>query len=159
VVGAGHSLRGVDDAENAVLVTADLAGTVMVRGPGAGGDSTASAVVSDIVATVGAPHEPPPVPTATLALGDQRSVERGGYVRVRLRAVADAAQLVLQALDDRGIPVEMSTLFRPAGQDAEHLALLTGPVAREILEHACETLDSLSAVDEVVTVMDCLGAD
>ena len=49
---AGHLLHDVDDADNAVIISSDLAGTVMLRGLGAGGASTASAVVSDLVTAV-----------------------------------------------------------------------------------------------------------
>jgi homoserine dehydrogenase len=159
VVRAGHQLFGVDDAENAVVITADLAGRVSLRGPGAGGDSTASAVVSDIVATAADPGHAPPLPTAAITVGDDGAVERGGYIRVRLHPVADAAQLVLQALEDRGLTVQESALSASAGDGAAQLALVTGVVAREMLARACETLDSLAMVDEVVTVLDCVGPD
>jgi homoserine dehydrogenase len=159
VVRAGHALHGVDGSENAVLITSDLAGRVSLRGPGAGGDSTASAVVSDIVATAANPRLLPPLPMAGVSAGDDGAVERGGYVRVRLHRVADAAPLVLQALEDRGLAVEASTLVADAGGGPEHVALLTGVVARDMLARACETLDSLPMVDEVVTVMDCVGPD
>jgi homoserine dehydrogenase len=155
VVRAGHSLYGVDDCENAVLVNSDLAGRVTISGLGAGGDSTASAVVSDIVATVIDRAQPPPLPASALNAGDNGAVERGGYVRVRLHAVADASQLVLQAMEDRGLTVLESTVV--PGADGDHLALLTGAAARDMLERACETLDSLAAVDEVASVMDAVG--
>ncbi len=159
VVRAGHRLFGVDDAENAVVITSDLAGQVTLSGAGAGGDSTASAVVSDVVATVANPHLLPPLPTAAISAGDDGAVERGGYVRVRLEPVADAAQLVLQALEDRGITVQASTLVPAVADSTEQLALITGVVAREMLARACDTLDSLPMVDEVVAVFDSVGPD
>ena len=150
---ADHPLSGVDDADNAVLISSDLAGRVLLGGRGAGGDSTASAVVSDIVATVRAPSMAPPIPGTAVTVGDGADVERGGYMRVRLRPVAEASQLVLQALEDRGIPVRASTLLAdPDG--GSQLALLTGAVARAMLERATETLDSLAVVAEVAAVMD-----
>jgi len=153
VVRAGHPLHGVDDADNAILVSADLAGPVRLSGVGAGGDSTASAVVSDIVATVRAPATAPPLPTAAVTIGDGGDVERGSYLRVRLRPVAEASELVIQALEDRGIPVRASALAGERGADPQ-LVLLTGSVARAMLERATETLDSLAVVAEVATVMD-----
>src|ERR1019366_391082 len=51
-VATGHLLHDVEDADNAVIISSDLAGRVMLRGLGAGGASTASAVVSDIVTAV-----------------------------------------------------------------------------------------------------------
>ncbi len=155
VVRAGHALYGVDDSDNAVLITSDLAGRIVVSGGGAGGDSTASAVVSDIVATVINPAQRPPLPRSPLIVGDDGAVERGGYVRVRLDPVADAAQLVIQAMEDRGITVRESTLV--PGADGDQLAMLTEAVARDVLERACETLDSLAVVDEVASVMDSVG--
>jgi homoserine dehydrogenase len=153
VVRAGHPLHGVDDADNAVLVSTDLAGPVRLSGVGAGGESTASAVVSDIVATVRAPATAPPLPTVAVTIGDGGDVERGGYLRVRLRPVAEASELVIQALEDRGIPVRASALAGEQGSDPQ-LVLLTGSVARAMLERATETLDSLAVVAEVATVMD-----
>ncbi|HSP65821.1 MAG TPA: hypothetical protein VLO10_06490, partial [Candidatus Deferrimicrobium sp.] len=157
VVRAGHPLHGIDDSENAVLGTSNLAGHVAISGLGAGGDSTASAVVSDIVATAADPHREPPLPTAAITVGDHGAVERGGYVRVRLQPVAEAAQLVLQALEDRGITVEASTLVAAAGDGSQQLALVTGVAPRATLERACETLDSLATVDEVAAVLDSVG--
>jgi homoserine dehydrogenase len=150
---ADHPLSGVDDADNAVLISSDLAGRVLLGGRGAGGDSTASAVVSDIVATVRAPSMAPPIPGAAVTVGDGADVERGGYMRVRLRPMAEASQLVLQALEDRGIPVRASTLLAHPDSGSQ-LALLTGAVARAMLERATETLDSLAVVAEVAAVMD-----
>lgn len=152
VVLPGHPLCGVDDAENALVLRSDLAGSVTMRGPGAGGDSTASAVLSDIVATLRAPGHAPELPSDNLVAGDDGAVERRGYIRVRLRGVAEAGELVIQALEDRGIPVTAS-LGAPGGD----LALLTDPVQRKMLERATETLDSLAVVDGVQTVMDCVG--
>jgi homoserine dehydrogenase len=153
VVLAGHALSGIDDADNALLVNADLAGRVLLSGLGGGGDSTASAVVSDIVATVRAPQQPPRVPTRRLGVGDGAATERCAYIRVRLREVAEAAAMVTQALEDRGVPV----LAVAAPDRSADLAVLTGPVTGEMLERATQTLDSLPAVDEVAAVMDCLG--
>ncbi len=85
VVRAGHPLHGVDDSENAVVVTSDLAGRVTLRGLGAGGDSTASAVVSDIVATAAEPRAPTPVPRTC---GRRRRGRRRRARRLRARAAA-----------------------------------------------------------------------
>jgi homoserine dehydrogenase len=156
VVLAGHPLHGVDDADNALVVEAELAGRVVLSGLGGGGDSTASAVVSDLVATVRAPQQTPRVPTHRLPVMDGTAVERGAYIRVRLRDVAEASSLLTQALEDRGVQVLASTA-EPDPDGSTELAVLTAPVPAEIVERATETLDSLAVVDEVAAVLDCLG--
>ena len=156
VVMVGHPLHGVDDADNALVVDADLAGRILLRGPGGGGPSTASAVVSDIVGAAREPRCMPLIPTERPALRRRPSIERAAYIRVRLAAVNEAASLVVQALEDRGVAVQVSAPA-PGLPAAEQLALLTEPVTGEILERAVETLDSLAAVDEVAAVLDCVG--
>jgi homoserine dehydrogenase len=156
VVLAGHPLHGIDDADNAMVVAADLAGRVVVSGLGGGGDSTASAVVSDLVATIRGPHQPPRVPTRRPPVGDGGARDRAAYLRVRLRDVAEAAALVTQALEDRGVPV-LAIASPPGRGGSTELAMLTAPVAAEMVERAIETLDSLATVDAVAAVMDCLG--
>lgn len=49
----------VDGAQNALQVTADLAGTVTLAGTGAGGRATAAALLSDLVALARAPASTP----------------------------------------------------------------------------------------------------
>jgi homoserine dehydrogenase len=156
VVLAGHPLHGVDDAANAVVITTDLAERVTVAGIGGGAGPTASAVVSDVVAAVRAPAEPPPLPGGAAMVAATGSVERGAYVRVRLRDAPDAAALVVAALEDRGLDVTGSTAAR-GGDGGAELAVVTAPAPREMLDHAVETLDSLAAVDGVAAVMDCIG--
>ena len=46
---ATHPLAGVRGHHNGLLVEADLAGQLFLQGPGAGGDATASAIVTDII--------------------------------------------------------------------------------------------------------------
>jgi homoserine dehydrogenase len=46
---ASHPLAGVRGHHNGLLVDADLAGQLFIQGPGAGGDATASAILTDII--------------------------------------------------------------------------------------------------------------
>jgi homoserine dehydrogenase len=150
-VGPGHLLADVDDADNAVLISSDLAGTVMLRGLGAGAASTASAVVSDVVEAVrerGVPRAALPVPGEAAILSDE-DVEVAGYVRLRLSGVGDGRALVLQALEDRGLAVD-AVVDLPGPQ----LAVLTGVAPRAVHDRALETLDTLSSVDAIECALD-----
>jgi homoserine dehydrogenase len=151
-VGKGQLLHDVDDADNAVIISSDLAGTVMLRGLGAGGASTASAVVSDLVTAVrerGAP-KPPPAPARTgVALLSDEDIEVAGYLRVRLSAEADARALVLQALEDRGLAVDAAV-----DVPGSELIVLTGTAPRAVHDRALETLDTLTSVDQILGALD-----
>jgi len=155
-VGAGHRLHDVDDADNAVIISSDLAGTVTLRGAGAGGAATASAVVSDVVTAVrtrGAHGVPAgTLPAAPVMLGDE-DVDVAGYVRVRLSSETDARALVLQALEDRGVAVDAA--FDLPGAE---VAVLTGVAPRAVHDRALETLDTLTSVDRILGALDRVEA-
>lgn len=151
----GHPLFDVDDADNAVVLRADLAGTLTLRGLGAGGESTASAVVSDIVNAVRRPGAQPQPPAAapTFLLGDE-DVEVAGYVRLRITDTDEARQLTLQALEDRGVPVTEAMDKPPIDGPFPQLLVFTGTAPRAVHDRALETLDSLPVVREVACSLD-----
>lgn len=155
-VGRGQLLHDVDDADNAVIISSDLAGTVMLRGLGAGGASTASAVVSDLVTAVrerGAPKARTASARAQVLLSDE-DVEVAGYVRVRLSAgETDARALVLQALEDRGLAVDAAV-----DVSGSELIVLTGMAPRAVHDRALETLDTLTSVDQILGALDRVEA-
>jgi homoserine dehydrogenase len=155
-VGAGHLLHDVDDADNAVMISSDLAGTVLLRGLGAGGGSTASAVVSDVVTAVrerGSPAERVvPAPSGITMLSDE-DVDVAGYVRVQLSREPEARALVLQALEDRGLAVDAAVDLAGGG-----LIVMTGMAPRAVHDRALETLDTLTSVDEISGALDRIEA-
>ena len=155
-VGNGQLLHDVDDADNAVIISSDLAATVMLRGLGAGGASTASAVVSDVVAAVrerSAPRARVAAARHDVTLLGDEDVEVAGYVRVRLSDEADARALVLQALEDRGLAVDAAVDV--AGSE---LIVLTGVAPRAVHDRALETLDTLTSVDQILGAVDRVEA-
>ena len=63
-----HAVADVSDVANCVAIDGDAIGNLLLIGPGAGGDPTASAVASDIVDIARGTIIPPFVrPVATLA--------------------------------------------------------------------------------------------
>jgi homoserine dehydrogenase len=151
-LGPGHLLAGVDDADNAVIISSDLAQRVMLRGLGAGGASTASAMLSDLVNAVrerGASRSRAPSRLSTAPLLGDEEVEVAGYARLRLRADADARALVLQSLEDRGLSVD-AAVDLPRSM----LIVLTGVAPRAMHDRAMETLDTLSAVEQIECTLD-----
>jgi len=151
-VGPGHLLADVDDADNAVIISSDLETRVTVRGLGAGGASTASAMVSDLVNAVrerAAPRSMIPSKLRNATMLSDEEVEVAGYARLRLSSTSDARELVLQSLEDRGLPVDAAVDVPPAT-----LIVLTGIAPRAVHDRAMETLDTLSAVEQIECTLD-----
>jgi homoserine dehydrogenase len=151
-LGPRHLLADVDDADNAVIISSDLAKRVMLRGLGAGGASTASAMVSDLVSAVrerAAPRSPAPSQLISATLLGDEEVEVAGYARLRLSSSADARALVLQSLEDRGLSVDAAVDIPGA-----RLIVLTGVAARAVHDRALETLDTLAAVEQIECTLD-----
>ena len=150
-----HPLFGVNGANNAVLLASDLAQTVSIGGVGAGGQSTASAVVSDIVnAVVRTGAQPQPPPAADALILDPEEYDVAGYIRLRITDTDEARALVLQALQDRGVPVDDAVDKSPVDGDSPQLLVLTGMAPRAVHDRAIETLDSLAVVREVACALD-----
>jgi homoserine dehydrogenase len=156
----GHPCHDADDADNAVIIRSDLAAAVQLRGPGGGGPSTASAVLSDVVAAVRArgrqPAAPPVVERALLSDDD---VEVSGYLRLIIDGAPDARALVLQALEDRGVPVLETVDKAPLDGPHPQLLVLTGSAPRAVHDRALETLDTLAAVHEIAGALDRIEPD
>ena len=153
----GHDLFDVGDSDNAVRIRSDLAGTVLLRGLGAGGDSTASAVVSDVVNAVRRTGSQPAPPMSTRPhIQNADDVETAGYIRVRIGDGADAGALVVQALEDRGLDVQHVVEKPPIDGPFPQLLVLTGTAPRAVHRGALETLDTLAVVHEVACALDRL---
>jgi homoserine dehydrogenase len=107
MVPAHHPLATVEGAHNAVQITGDLVGEVLLWGQGAGGRPTASAVVGDL-----------------LDLG--HSIRKGAFNRVAMRfdpnppllpmaEVRSKAYLRLRALDEPGVLAAVGGIFAEEG--------------------------------------------
>ena len=154
-VPGSHPLFGVNGANNAVLLASDLAHTVSMGGVGAGGESTASAVVSDIVnAVVRRGSQPLALPAADALILDAEEYDVAGYIRLRITDTDEARELVLQALADRGVPVDDAVDKPPVDGASPQLIVLTGTAPRSVHDGAIETLDSLAVVREVACALD-----
>jgi homoserine dehydrogenase len=108
LVPATHVMAGVDGALNAILVDANVAGTTLHCGAGAGGRPTASAVIADLLDIARLLHADPAhhVPQAAFrraAIAPARRADPGG-----LQAAMYAR---MTARDETGVLAAISTLL------------------------------------------------
>jgi homoserine dehydrogenase len=133
----GHPLGEVEGADNAVLIESDLAGSLLLRGRGAGADAAASAVLSDLVAVARARREGsqvrPPV-GAPVPVLDAEAAATCSWLRLGADGAVDT---VTGALGRGGVEVERVIRGNP-GQEVE---VLTGRAPRAVLARVLESID------------------
>jgi homoserine dehydrogenase len=127
MVPKSSAIARIDGVTNAVAVEADFVGQLVLSGPGAGGEATASSVMSDIadiargdrVGTFGRPASAlEPYRRAAM-----RAHEGGYYVRLSVYDRPGAFAAIARRMADKGISLESIVQRRRAPKSAapEHL--------------------------------------
>lgn len=110
---------------NAVAVEGDFIGSVMLSGPGAGGDATASAVVGDIIDLARGVRVPPlGRPAASLEpyrRAEMRAHEGGYYLRLKVRDRPGAFAAIARRMAEADISLDsIVQRNRPPGAAPKH---------------------------------------
>jgi homoserine dehydrogenase len=147
----------VDGVMNAVTVVGDRVGETMYYGPGAGGDATASAVISDIVDIVRGNQGP--------MLGYKKGLESGlkllsrddivtqYYIRLEVDDQSGALAMITAALGEYGISIE-SVLQKPTTKDEIAKLLFTTHTCKESeMQEAIRALGKLDVVRGEIAMM------
>ena len=120
-------IAAIDDVTNAVAIDTDYAGQLMLSGPGAGGDATASAVMGDII-DIGRGIRLPTFgrPAAELAphrRAAMRSHEGGYYLRLTVYDRPGSFAAIANRMAEHGISLESIVQRRrePHAGAPEHL--------------------------------------
>ncbi|WP_068082206.1 homoserine dehydrogenase [Polycladidibacter stylochi] len=125
------AIARVDGVLNGVAVDADAVGEVVLVGPGAGGDATASSVIGDIVDIARGVCLPvfgeQASGLAPYQRAKMRQHEGGYYIRLAVEDVPGAFATIAQCMADKGISLE-SIVQRRGGINEE--ASLDGDPAR-----------------------------
>jgi homoserine dehydrogenase len=132
LVGRDSWLGRARGPENVVLVRGERSGTTVFAGQGAGGDATAVAVVSDLLALAHQQNAPRPWP-AQSAGGASAGAALPHYVRVS-RPPAAGAHSPQRLLEGAGLAVDRVLARQEGG--AERWAALVRPCRRSDVERA-----------------------
>lgn len=110
MVPKSSAIARIDGVLNAVAVDGDAVGEVILVGPGAGGDATASSVISDLVDV--ARHMVLPVFSQSATSlspyvpARMRAHEGGYYIRLSVLDVAGTFATIARCMADKGISLE-----------------------------------------------------
>ena len=133
-------------AENVVLVQGERSGTTVFAGQGAGGDATAVAVVSDLLALARQPGVPLPWPPQS-ASGAAPDAAIPRYVRVSGPG-ATGPHHPQRLLEGAGI--ELDQVFARPDRGAERWAALVRPCRQADLDRALKPLVPAGGTDAAV---------
>jgi len=146
----------VDGVMNAVTVVGDCVGETMYYGAGAGGDATASAVISDIIDIVRGNQGP--------MLGYKKGLESGLTLLSRDEIVSEY-YLRLKVVDESGVLAQIasklgefnisieSMLQKPCDGEKAHLLFTTHQCKESDIQNAIKALSTLEAVDAQIAMI------
>jgi homoserine dehydrogenase len=156
MVPKSSAIARIDGVTNAVAVEADFVGQLVLSGPGAGGEATASSVMSDIadiargdrIGTFGRPaSELEPYRQAAM-----RTHEGGYYVRLAVYDRPGAFAAIARRMADKGISLESIVQRKRAPKTAApgHLVpvepqpviMITYETTEEAIRAALDTIKS-----------------
>jgi len=157
MIPSSSMIAKVDGVMNAVTVVGDCVGETMYYGAGAGGDATASAVISDIVNIVRGNHDP--------MLGYKKSLESGlrllskdeissqYYIRLEVDDESGVLAKIASTLGEFNISIE-SMLQKPSKKEDGVKLLFTTHICKEIkMQNAIKALKLLDVVHPEIAMM------
>ncbi len=140
---------------NAVNVAADIVGELTLVGPGAGGNATASSVLSDLVDIARGIILPPlGLPSSALATPERAPMQRhegGYYIRLAARDRPGAAAGIATRMAEQSISLESIVQKRPpASRAADPAGKLGEPVPVVLITYATSEAAIRRALDAMV---------
>jgi homoserine dehydrogenase len=149
----------IDGVMNGVSVIGDFVGETLYYGPGAGGDATASAVVSDIVEIVRAGQSSPmlgfkkPHESQILKLKSSDEIESEYYLRMQVKDKPGVLANIAQICADNDISIE--TILQKTTDD-KYMAMLlcaTHKCKERQIKNAIKEIEALDALSDKVSMI------
>ncbi len=154
-------LSHVDGVANAVALSADAAGDMLLSGPGAGAEATASAAVADIIALAGSTDTRETSPQGAEAIQrDQDNSTSGETQLLAMEDIESAYYLRIPTLDRPGVFAKVAAILSDsnisieaviqkevkAGKEEVFIVILTDTVAEKMMSATCNALGELEDV-------------
>ena len=156
-VRVGHPLASVNDSFNAVFLTGDAVGDIMLYGRGAGALPTGSAIVSDII--YAATHSENKYSTFKNTAGADKDTKflsdfkSAYYLRIMVEDRAGILAKIAAVFGKNNVSI-VEMVQRPAGEDGRvPLVLITHETHEFAVRSAVAKINALEGVGHVETVL------
>jgi len=104
LVPSTQMIAKVDGVMNGISVIGDRVGETMYYGPGAGGDATASAVISDLIDIARVGQSSP-------MLGFKRTLEGNGFTLMDINEITTNYYMRVKVIDELGVLAKIATIL------------------------------------------------
>jgi homoserine dehydrogenase len=163
MVPAGSAIAQVDGVLNCVAVTGDFSGSILLVGPGAGANATASSVVSDIADIARGNNFPAFVTPANLlkphVRAQMRAHEGGYYIRLSVYDRSGAFAAIASRMAKEGISLESIVQKRRTGplagsgrpnkpEDPTPVVIITHETTEAAIRRALDAIEADGHVNE-----------
>jgi homoserine dehydrogenase len=140
----------VDGVMNGVSVVGDMVGETMYYGPGAGGDATASAVVSNLVDIARSGKSSPMLGfkkslETGLTLANKDNIESKYYIRTSVKDEVGVLAKITNILSQNGISIQ--TVLQKSTNDGANLLLSTHTSVEKDIQKSLQEIESLDIVN------------
>jgi homoserine dehydrogenase len=149
----------IDGVMNGISVVGDKVGETLYYGPGAGGDATASAVISDIIEIVRAGQSSPmlgfkkPFNSENLRLAEKTDITCEYYLRMRVEDKPGVLATIATILGENDISID-TFLQRPSENNNEATLLCATHIAQEKnIQNAITSIEKLGIIKTNVTMI------
>jgi homoserine dehydrogenase len=149
----------IDGVMNGISVIGDKVGETLYYGPGAGGDATASAVISDLVEIVRAGQSSPmlgfkkPFDSQNLKLSSKDAIESEYYLRMSVADKPGVLARIAAILGDNSISID-TFLQRSAKENGVATLLCATHRAKESdIQNAIKMIESLEVIKDPLTMV------
>jgi len=158
LIKSDQMIAKIDGVMNGISVIGDFVGETLYYGPGAGGDATASAVVSDIVEIVRAGKSSPmlgfkkPFKSESLKLLPTEDIKSKYYLRMSVKDEKGVLGRLAQTLGDSNISID-TFLQKPIDEDEAMLLFSTHTCMEKEIKAAIKEIESFEFVTKKVSMI------
>jgi homoserine dehydrogenase len=151
LVAKSHPLANINENFNAIYVKGFPVGELMFYGPGAGGNPTASAVISDILA-LNKPYTPIPLPLKRVKISPIGQIESRYYIRLEAPDRFGVLAAISRAFAAKKVSIAAVTQEETKGNLAT-IVILLHQVKEANLKAALRQIAHLSVVKKISNVI------